>query len=162
MLFSRNLDKYEYLTGEDLNYKPSTSEQAKYYYCSLGKVFNKGLKEKHKKKGLLKRLKYIEHKNEERLKEIKSKNENIKEVIEFVNDPLSLEAKALIEKIRNIQRDDDYRKLKNAGGNKNTYDFSDYKTLKELFRDPYYRNMTTDETKKKQDKYDGVFGALSA
>ena len=28
-LSSKNLDKHEYLTGEDLNYKPSTVERAK-------------------------------------------------------------------------------------------------------------------------------------
>ena len=64
-LFSRNLDKYEYLTGEDLNYKPSTNDQAKFDYSPLGKCFNKGLKEEDKKLGLLKRLKNIEGKNEE-------------------------------------------------------------------------------------------------
>ena len=29
---SNNLDKYEYLTGEDLRLKPSTVEQAKFEY----------------------------------------------------------------------------------------------------------------------------------
>ena len=36
-LSSGNLDKYEYLTGEDLNYKPSTVEQAKFDYSPLSK-----------------------------------------------------------------------------------------------------------------------------
>ena len=126
----------------------------------MGEVFNKGLKEEDKKEGLLKKLKNIEDKNEERLKAIKSKNKNIKEVTGFVDEPVSLEAKALIEKIRSIQRDFDYRKLKNAGGNKNAYNFSDFKTFKELFRDPYYRNVTTDEAGRKQDKFDGVLGAV--
>ena len=49
-LSSGNLDKYEYLTGEDLNYKPSTVEQAKFDYSPLSKFFNKGLKEEDKKK----------------------------------------------------------------------------------------------------------------
>ena len=71
---SGNLDKYKYLTGEDLNYKPSTVEQAKFDYSPLGKFFNKGLKEEDKKEGLLKRLKNIEDKSEEQLKAIKSKN----------------------------------------------------------------------------------------
>ena len=31
-LSSKNLDKNEYLTGKDLNYKPSTVEQAKFDY----------------------------------------------------------------------------------------------------------------------------------
>ena len=42
-LSSNNLDKYEYLTGEYLSLKPSTIEQAKFEYSSLGKIFNKGL-----------------------------------------------------------------------------------------------------------------------
>ena len=53
---SNNLDKYEYLTGEDLGLKPSTVDQVKLEYSPLGKIFNKGLKEEDKKKGLLKRL----------------------------------------------------------------------------------------------------------
>ena len=47
-------------------------------------------------RGLLKRLKNIADKSEERFKAIKSKNENIKEKADFVKEPLSLEAKALI------------------------------------------------------------------
>ena len=56
--------KYEYLTGEDLVYRPSVLEQTKFDYSSLGKVFNKGLDDKdYKKEGLLKRLKNIEKKS---------------------------------------------------------------------------------------------------
>ena len=99
--------------------------------------------------------------NIERLKATKSKNENIKEVTKFVDEPLSLEAKTLIEKIRSIQRDTDCRKSKDEVGNKNTFDFSDYKTFKELFRDHYYRNITADQAKRKQDKFDGVLDASS-
>ena len=70
-LSSGNLDKYEYLIGEDLNYKPSTVEQVKFDYSPLSKFFNRGLKEEVKKEGLLKRLKNIVGKNEEQLKAIK-------------------------------------------------------------------------------------------
>ena len=129
-LYSNNLDKYELLTGEDLGLKPSTIEQAKFEYSPLSKIFNKGLSEEDKKEGLLKRLKNIEDKNEKPL-EVKSKaNENIKEVTDFVNQPLSFEAKELIGEIKNIQKDVDYRKLKIRGGNNVDYDFSDYKTIK--------------------------------
>ena len=72
-LSSGNLDSYEYLTGEDLNYKPSPAKQTKFDYCPLSTFFNKGLKEEEKKKGLLKRLKNTEDKNEEHLKKIKDK-----------------------------------------------------------------------------------------
>ena len=92
-LSSKNLDKYELLTGEDSGLKPSTIEQTKFEYSPLGKIFNKGLSEEDKKEGLLKRLKNIEVKNE-KLIEVKSKVEgNIKEVTDFVDQPLSFEAK---------------------------------------------------------------------
>ena len=60
-LSSNNLDKYEYLTGEDLGLKPNTIEQARFEYSPLGKIFNKGLSEDDKKEGLFKRLKNIEN-----------------------------------------------------------------------------------------------------
>ena len=62
-LSSNNLDKYEYLTGEDLGRKPSTIEQIKFEFSSLGKNFNKGLSGNDKKEGLFKRLNNIEDKN---------------------------------------------------------------------------------------------------
>ena len=46
---SNNLDKYEYLTCEDLDLKLSTVEQARFEYFPLGNIFNKGLKEEDKK-----------------------------------------------------------------------------------------------------------------
>ena len=73
-LSSNNLDKYEYLTGEDLSLKPSTAEQAKFEYSPLGKIFNKGLDKDDKKEGLFKRLKNIEDKNEEQLKLLSNTN----------------------------------------------------------------------------------------
>ena len=39
-LSSNNLDKYEYLTGEDLSLKPSTIEQARFEYSPLGAVLS--------------------------------------------------------------------------------------------------------------------------
>ena len=47
---SGELGKYEYLTGEDLGYKPGVAEKAKFEYSPLGKVFNKGLDESDKKR----------------------------------------------------------------------------------------------------------------
>ena len=55
------MDKYEYLTGEDLGLKPNTIEQARFEYSSLGKFFNKGLCEDDQKEGLFKSLKNIEN-----------------------------------------------------------------------------------------------------
>ena len=64
---SDDLRKYEYLTGENLGYKPSVFEQAKFDYSPLGKIFTKGLDKDDQEEGLLKRLKNIEDKNEEQL-----------------------------------------------------------------------------------------------
>ena len=64
-LSSNNLNKYEYLTGEDLDLKQSTVEQTRFEYSPLVKLFNKGLKEEDKKEGRLKRLKNIEDNNED-------------------------------------------------------------------------------------------------
>ena len=108
---SNNLDKYKYLAGEDLDLKRSTFEPARFKYSPLGKICNKGLKEEDKKEWLLKRLKNIE--------------ENIKEVTDFVEEPVILDAKGLIEEMKTMQKDVDYRKLKVTGGNKITYHFSD-------------------------------------
>ena len=113
-LSSNNLDKHEYVTGKDLGLRPSTVEQAKFEYSPLGKFFFKGLeKEEDKKEGLLKRLKNIEDKNEKQLETIKNKTENMKEVTDFVNQSLSLEAKELTEQIKIIQKGIDYKEIKN-------------------------------------------------
>ena len=113
-----------------------------------------------KKEGLLKKLKNIEDENEQLLK-IKNKTENIKEVIDFVEDPLSLEAKALTEEIRTMQKDVDHRKLIIRGGNNVKYDFSDLKTFNELFRDLYYKNMTINDAEMKQNKFNSKLDALN-
>ena len=73
-LSSNDVEKYEYLTGEDLDLKPSTIEQAKFEYSPLGKIFNKGLDKDDQKEGLFKRLKNIEDKNEEQLKLLSNTN----------------------------------------------------------------------------------------
>ena len=80
-LSSDELEKYEYLTGEDLGYKQSVVEKAKFEYSPLGKFFNKGLEEKDKKEGLLKRQKNTEGKNEEQLKAIEDQRKVFKNLI---------------------------------------------------------------------------------
>ena len=48
------------MTGEDLGYKPSVIEKAKFDYSLLGESFDNGLDEENKKEGLLKSVKNIE------------------------------------------------------------------------------------------------------
>ena len=47
-LSSKDLEKYEYLTGEDLEYKPDIIQRAKYEYSPLGEAFNKVFKKDDK------------------------------------------------------------------------------------------------------------------
>ena len=61
-----------------------------------------------------------------------------------------------------MQKNIDYRKLKIRGGNNVDFDFNDYKTFKELFRDLYYKKTTVDYAERKQDEITGVMGALKA
>ena len=67
-LSSAELEKYEYLTGEDLG---DLIQKAKCEYSLFGKVFNKGLDQSDEKEGLLKRLKNLESKNEQQLEATK-------------------------------------------------------------------------------------------
>ena len=70
-LSSNNLDKYEYLTGEDLGLKPSIVERTKFEYSPLGKIFNKELSEDDKKEELFKRLENIKDTSLTQLQAIK-------------------------------------------------------------------------------------------
>ena len=94
-LSSNNLDKCEYLTGEDLGLKQSTVEQAKFEYSPLGKIFNKGSDKDDQKEGLFKRLENIKDKNEEQLQAIKDEGE--KQLKELKNIGKSKTLKAIDE-----------------------------------------------------------------
>ena len=82
---SKNLPKYEHLTGEDLGYKPSALEQARFAYSPLSKFFNNGLKEKEKVEGPLKILKNIEDKNKKQLKAIEDQGKKQLNAIKNIN-----------------------------------------------------------------------------
>ena len=105
-LSSNNLGKYELLTGEDLDNKPSTAEQAKCEYSPLGKIFNKGLSEEDKKEGLLKKLKNIEDKNEQQLQVIKDQGGKQLEQPKNIDKSKTLE---IIDKIS--KKNDEANKL---------------------------------------------------
>ena len=107
-LFSNNLDKYELLTGEDLGLKPSTIEQTKFEYSPLGKIFNKGLSEEDKKKGILKGLKNIKDKNEELINIFSATNKASKNGKLAKSDVLTYNTKYSFSKLKNI---DDIKKL---------------------------------------------------
>ena len=80
-LSSGELEKYEYLTGEDLGYKPDLVQKGKFEYSPLDQVFNIGLEKDEKQVGLLKRLKNIKDKTYNQLKENKDSQLGIKSIV---------------------------------------------------------------------------------
>ena len=54
-LWSKELDKYEYLTSEDLGCKQGVVEKGKFEYSLLDKVFNKGFKKDEKEEKVLRK-----------------------------------------------------------------------------------------------------------
>ena len=86
---SSDLRKYQHLTGEDLGYKPSVLEQAKFDYFPLGNIFNKVVGKDDQKEGLFRRLENIKFKKEELLKAFSAANrvsETDKNETDFNND----------------------------------------------------------------------------
>ena len=105
-LSSNNLDKYEYLTGEDLGLKPSTIEQTKFEYTPLGKIFNEALSKDDQKEGLFKRWKNIKDTNLTQLEAIKDQGEQQLRELKNINKSNTLKA------INEISRKNDVRHLK--------------------------------------------------
>ena len=103
-LSSNNLDKYEYLTGEDLGLKPSTIEQTKFEYSPLGKIFNKELSEGDKKEGIFKRLENIKDTNLIQLEATKDQGENQLRELKNIDKSNTLKA---IDEIRKKNQDAD-------------------------------------------------------
>ena len=94
-LSSGELYKYEYLTNEDLGYKPDVVQKAKFEYSPVGQVFNKGLDASEKQEGWLKRLKNIDDKSDKQLNENKYSQLGIKFIGYTVKEELSQEAKIM-------------------------------------------------------------------
>ena len=166
-LSSNNLDKYEYLTGEDLGLKPSSVEQAKFENSPLGKVFTKGLNEdKDKKEGLLKRLKNIEGKNEEQLKVLKDQLEKQPIISKIKNPNFNkvslrnlLDAKSIkvFNEIRNQDEIIDYSQFNFiTSPRKYTFKFGDFMSLRNLAENIYNGNASLDVAKQEQRKMENV------
>ena len=87
--------------------------------------------DKDGEKGLLKRLKNIEDKNQEQLKAIKGKT-GLKSQIDLFEKELSSKAVTLLKEIKEIKDNVDYDKLFFTGGNKKVHRLKNFKTLEKL------------------------------
>ena len=149
---SGDLDKYEYLTGEDLNYKRSTVAQAEFDYSQLSKFFDKELKDEDKKEVLLKKLKNIEGKNQEQLKVLKYQAEK-QTVISKVKNPnfnklshrnsLVADSMKMFNEINKLDETIDYLNLNFIGSfKKYTFNFKDFMSLGSRSENIYNDNIS--------------------
>ena len=99
---SKNLDKVELLTGEDLGLKPSTVDQTKFEYSPLGKIVSKGLSEEDKKEGILERLENIKHKNDKLLNTFHTTNKASKNKINNQSKKIVYNTEHSFSKLKNI------------------------------------------------------------
>ena len=160
---SGQLEKYEYLSGEDLGYKPDVIQKAKFEYSPLGKVFNKGLDENDKKEGLLKRLKNFEGKNEQQLDAIKDHgNKQLQILAKKINQPgkfgrvsfrnkLDSNAKEIYGEIKEHDKKIDYTKFVCIGSSaKHHYNFTIFLDLRTFAESLYNGSLSLKDAKNKQ------------
>ena len=162
-LSSGELEKYEYLTGEDLGYKPDVVQKAKFEYSPLVQVFNKGLDASVKKEGLSKRLKNIGGRNEQQLKVIRNQRERQLEAIRdfsAINRPKEIkfsgekseEQKALTKEIKEIKRKNRSKNFTMVHSNRTLYNFNKFRDLNQLVLNIYNGVITIKDAEKERDE----------
>ena len=161
---SCELDKYEYLTGKYLGYKPDPAQKAKFEYSPLGQVFNKGLKKDEKQEGLLKRLKNIEDKTDDQLRAIEGprrEDSNPRSSFIRLREQLSPEGLYVFDKIigeRSLFNT--YIRSSFTGGNGKDYDFSHFTKIGDLFNRIYNGNTIITEAEREQGGLDYEYERL--
>ena len=129
----------------------------------MGKIFNKGLSEDHKKEGLLKRLKNIEDKNEEQLQAIKDNGEKQLKELKNINKSKTLkaigeisrkndEANEILLDIKKIDETLDNAELICTKTDRTKYDFNIFVLPLKFVERIYNYKITLDEVKEDQDK----------
>ena len=165
VLSSGELGKYGYLTGEDLRYKPGVVEKTKFEYSPLGKDFDKGLNEKDKKEGLLKRLKNIGNKNEKQLnnqlKLVENDSGNKKPFKRLKFLEISQDAKETLAKLKDINDEIDYRKLVCVRTNERVYDFHIFRKLADLSRNIYHGDILIEQAKSRRNEMENLLSSLT-
>ena len=139
-LSSGDLEKYEYLTGKDLQYKPDAVQKAKFEYSPLGQVFNKGLDYPEKQEDLLKRLKNIEDKADNQLLAIEDQGNRQLDLIDEINDSrktsIGFKSERLVRlerEIRNKEREVSDKKRENRNKRRENKDNSKSKKEYSIF-----------------------------
>ena len=82
----------------------------------------------------MKRLKNVENKTDKRLKENKDSRLGVRSIGYTVKEELSQEPKNMFEELNSQEKLINHRKLNFRGSSNVDYDFSEYRSLKELFK----------------------------
>ena len=143
-----------------MGYKPDVVQKAKFEYSPLSQVFNKGLEKDEKQVDLLKRLKNIEDKTDNQLNENKDSQLGIKSIGYTVRQELSQETKNMLEKLNNQEKLINYKKLGFRGGNNKDYDFTNFSSLRKLFRAIYFGQISIPAVEGEQDNFDNMIEIL--
>ena len=143
-LSSGKIDKYEYLTGEEI--LPSNQrqiiEQAKFTYSPLGEAFEK-------------QIKTIENLGEKHIKAIQDNKKQLTNTQEvtikniILENILNDEAKKEIDKISEIEKTVDREKLVYRAS-EYTYSFQNFQTIRTFGRDIYNGEITLKEADEDQ------------
>ena len=141
-LSSGKIDKYEYLTGEEIlpSNQQQIIEQAKFTYSPLGKAFKK-------------QTKTIEDQGEKQIKAIQDNNKqlaNIQGVTIFPENMLNDEAKKEIDKISEIEKTVDREKLVYKAS-EYEYSFQKFLTIRTFGRNIYNSEITLKEADEDQE-----------
>ena len=94
---------------------------------------------------------------------IENKKENqlgIKSATNVLAEELSQEAKNLPTKLSNQEKVIYYKKLNFKRDRNLNFDFREYKSLKELFKGVYYRNISIGKAERMQDEYEAQLAVL--
>ena len=121
-LSSGKLDKYEYLTGEEIlpSNQQQIIQQAKFNYSPLGKVIEKQIKT----------IKYQGEKEVVALESLKSPDKKLTPIKDFIPmENLNPEIINEIKRIEEIEKKVDRNRVVYKGTNK-TYDFRNFKTIR--------------------------------
>ena len=142
--------------------KPDVVQKAKFEYSPLSQVFNKGLDTSEKQVGLLKRLKHIEDKTDRQLKENKGNQLGAKSIGYTVKEELSQEAKNMLENLNNQEKLINYKKLSFRRGSNKDYHFTNFSSLRELFRTIYYGDIIIPGAERERNNFDDIIKILKA
>ena len=132
-LSSGNIDKYEYLTGEEIlpSNQQQIIEQAKFTYSPLGKAFEK-------------QTKTIEDQGEKQIKAIQDNNKQMTIKNISPENILNDEAKKEMDKISEIEKNVD-REMLVYKSSEYTYSFQNFQTIRTFGRDIYNGEITINE-----------------